>query len=65
MLKNSKADTAVASLNRTLEVHTVFRWFILLNIMLLKVLATENRKQRLQGMCFIVREAGPEANVSD
>lgn len=47
----------------------VFRWFILLDIMLLKMLATEDRKQRqrtvLQGICSSVREVGPEANVPE
>lgn len=66
-MRDSKVDSAVASQNRTQEVRAVFRWFILLDIMLLKMLATEDRKQRqrtlLQGICFTVREGGPEANV--
>lgn len=66
---NSKTDSAVASQNRTPEVRAVFRWFILLDIMLLKMLATEDRMQRqrtvLQGICSSVREVGPEANVPE
>lgn len=68
MFKNySKADSAVASQNCRQEARTILGRFILLDIMLLKMLATEDRKQRqrtlLQGICFRVREAGPEANV--